>query len=119
VNFVECHGTGTKRGDVVELTAIGEALQASLRENTTNDDDTTTSDDKDKKRTSSLVKINDSKDFVRPPTPTPPRIAVSSIKSNIGHTKAAAGVAGFLKVYNRNIFFFYIHLVLFCLVFIL
>jgi len=51
--MVECHGTSTRVGDVVELTALGDALGASGL-----------------------------------PAGS---IAVGSVKSNIGHLKAAAG----------------------------
>ena len=57
--MIECHGTSTRVGDVVELTSIGDAFRgADLR---------------------------------------PGSVAIGSAKSNIGHLKAAAGAAGFLK----------------------
>ena len=57
--MIECHGTSTRVGDVVEVTSIGEAFGgADLR---------------------------------------PGSVAIGSAKSNIGHLKAAAGAAGFLK----------------------
>ena len=57
--MIECHGTSTRVGDVVEVTSIGEAFSgADLR---------------------------------------PGSVAIGSAKSNIGHLKAAAGAAGFLK----------------------
>jgi enediyne polyketide synthase len=56
LKFIECHGTGTKLGDQVELQALHELTETSNN-----------------------------------------KIAVGSIKSNIGHTKAAAGMAGLLK----------------------
>ena len=57
--MIECHGTSTRVGDVVEVTSIGEAFGgAELR---------------------------------------PGSVAIGSAKSNIGHLKAAAGAAGFLK----------------------
>ena len=57
--MIECHGTSTRVGDVVEVTSIGDAFSgADLR---------------------------------------PGSVAIGSAKSNIGHLKAAAGAAGFLK----------------------
>ena len=57
--MIECHGTSTRVGDVVEVTSIGDAFAgADLR---------------------------------------PGSVAIGSAKSNIGHLKAAAGAAGFLK----------------------
>jgi len=59
VDFVECHGTGTRAGDKTEVTALADAYEG---------------------------------------TDGPHRsIGVSSVKSVVGHTKAAAGVAGFIK----------------------
>jgi len=59
VDFVECHGTGTRAGDRAEVTALAAAYEG---------------------------------------TDGPCRsIGVSSVKSVVGHTKAAAGVAGFIK----------------------
>lgn len=56
IDFVECHGTGTKIGDQIELTALSELASNNTKQ-----------------------------------------CPVGSIKANIGHTKAAAGMAGFLK----------------------
>ena len=61
IELVECHGTGTKVGDGIEL----EALKAVYSE----------------------VKAEDTK----------PWVTLGSVKSQIGHTKAAAGIAGFIK----------------------
>jgi acyl transferase domain-containing protein/acyl carrier protein len=58
VDYVECHGTGTALGDVVEASAVGDAFGAEGRS-------------------------------------TP--IGIGSVKSNIGHLNAAAGVAGMIK----------------------
>ena len=57
--MIECHGTSTRVGDVVEVTSIGEAFDGAGLE--------------------------------------PGSVAIGSAKSNIGHLKAAAGAAGFLK----------------------
>ncbi len=57
--MVECHGTSTRVGDVVEVTSIGEVFSGA--------------------------------DLA------PGSVAIGSAKSNIGHLKAAAGAAGFLK----------------------
>ncbi|WP_433042326.1 type I polyketide synthase [Dactylosporangium sp. CS-033363] len=59
VALFEGHGTGTKVGDVTELTALSQAREQA--------------------------------------DPLAPPAAISSIKGMIGHTKAAAGVAGFIK----------------------
>ena len=57
VQYVECHGTGTRVGDPVELTALGKTMG--------------------KNRDTPLL--------------------VGSIKTNFGHTEAAAGMAGLIK----------------------
>ncbi|KAF2753079.1 putative polyketide synthase [Pseudovirgaria hyperparasitica] len=57
--YVETHGTGTKKGDPIETTAIGKV-------------------------------------FGRPSTIEP--LLIGSIKSNIGHTEAASGIASIIKV---------------------
>lgn len=59
VGFFEGHGTGTRVGDRIELTALSQARLAA--------------------------------------NPGAPPAAISSIKAMIGHTKAAAGVAGLIK----------------------
>ena len=69
VDFIEAHGTGTRRGDQTEVGGIAVALAdgGGVAENA---------------------------------------IGVTSVKSNIGHTKAAAGIAGLIKAViavNRRI----------------
>lgn len=54
LDYIECHGTGTIRGDKVEIDSIGEYFSNQ-------------------------------------------KICIGSVKSQIGHTKGAAGAAGFLK----------------------
>ncbi|WP_437786880.1 type I polyketide synthase [Sorangium sp. So ce1097] len=60
VQYVECHGTGTRVGDTIEANALGAVLTS------------------DRPR-------------ARPCT-------IGTAKSNLGHTEAAAGVAGLIKV---------------------
>lgn len=59
VDYVECHGTGTPLGDVIEAQALGQAMR-------------------------------EGRDHDKP-------LFIGSIKSNLGHTDAAAGVVGLLK----------------------
>ena len=65
----EGHGTGTTVGDAAELAALAGALREATRPSPPS----------------------------APSRPLPPPAAVGSIKANIGHTKAAAGIAGLLK----------------------
>ncbi|MFC1617511.1 SDR family NAD(P)-dependent oxidoreductase, partial [Candidatus Margulisiibacteriota bacterium] len=60
INYVETHGTGTKLGDPIEVSALTDAFNKYTKE----------------------------KQFC----------ALGSVKSNIGHTLTAAGVAGVIKV---------------------
>ena len=60
ISYLECHGTGTKLGDPIEIDALTDAFRRST----------------------------DRTGFC----------AVGSVKSNIGHALAAAGVAGVIKV---------------------
>ncbi|MBN2532031.1 MAG: SDR family NAD(P)-dependent oxidoreductase [Spirochaetales bacterium] len=60
IDYVECHGTGTKLGDPIEMDALIQAFK----------------------------KYTQKKHYCR----------VGSVKSNIGHTSAASGVVGLIKV---------------------
>ncbi|MFP4104215.1 type I polyketide synthase, partial [Coleofasciculus sp.] len=68
VAYFEGHGTGTPVGDATELKTISRAIQESQRQNG-----------------------KSGKNQTLPPA------VISSIKANIGHTKAAAGMAGLIK----------------------
>ncbi|HEY0790747.1 MAG TPA: SDR family NAD(P)-dependent oxidoreductase, partial [Chthoniobacterales bacterium] len=59
IGYVECHGTGTRLGDPIEIAALTDAFR----------------------------RFTDRENFC----------AVGSVKSNIGHTLSAAGVAGVIK----------------------
>lgn len=61
IDLVEGHGTGTKVGDAVELSALAEVYKESMKEG------------------------------------QEPWVTLGSVKSQIGHAKAAAGVAGVIK----------------------
>lgn len=70
IGYVETHGTGTKLGDPIELTALKEVFQ------------------------SRITPV----DSVQHNTPTDPqKIVLGAIKTNIGHLGAAAGIAGLIK----------------------
>ncbi|KAK3987308.1 hypothetical protein QBC44DRAFT_351832 [Cladorrhinum sp. PSN332] len=71
--YFECHGTGTKAGDPKEARAIEDAFFGP--------NDSTETD-------------NDTEEDV----PDDARLVVGSVKSIIGHTEGAAGLAGVLKV---------------------
>lgn len=60
LSYVECHGTGTKLGDPIEIAALSEAFRHFTRKRQ--------------------------------------YCAVGSLKSNVGHTTAAAGIGGLIKV---------------------
>ncbi|WP_262121886.1 type I polyketide synthase, partial [Serratia ficaria] len=59
VGYIECHGTGTRLGDPIEVQALGAVLV-------------------------------EGRDAAQP-------VILGSVKSNIGHTDAAAGIAGLIK----------------------
>lgn len=69
VGYIEAHGTGTPLGDPIEM----EGLQQAFRQLAATDD-------------------------VQPVRDIGPHCGLGSIKTNIGHLEAAAGLAGLLKV---------------------
>ncbi len=68
IELVEAHGTGTRVGDTAEITALAEVYSSAQQ----------------------------SADAPRSPKPKP-WCAIGSVKSQIGHTKAAAGAASLIK----------------------
>lgn len=67
VGYIEAHGTGTRLGDPIEVSAMVAAFRRLY------------------KRSTSVV-------------PSEPHCGVGSVKTNIGHLEAAAGIAGMIKV---------------------
>ncbi|HXM02843.1 MAG TPA: beta-ketoacyl synthase N-terminal-like domain-containing protein, partial [Chthoniobacterales bacterium] len=72
ITYLEAHGTGTALGDPIEITGLTNAFKAVLDER-----------DPDSATRSTLPR-----NFC----------AIGSVKSNIGHLEAAAGIAGLIKI---------------------
>ncbi|MFD8214468.1 beta-ketoacyl synthase N-terminal-like domain-containing protein [Streptomyces sp. NPDC059697] len=67
VGYIEAHGTGTRLGDPIEVSAMVAAFRRLYAGS-------------------------------QPPMPDAPHCGIGSIKTNIGHLEAAAGIAGMIKV---------------------
>ena len=70
VGYIEAHGTATPIGDPIEVSALRRVFEGSAQQ------------------TSEAADSSDTKQYC----------AIGSVKGNIGHTVAAAGVAGLIKV---------------------
>jgi len=72
IGYVETHGTGTKLGDPIEISALSAAYLSTANSSAS---------------FTPVVKNNNQK-----------KCAIGSVKTNIGHLEEAAGVAGLIKV---------------------
>ncbi|MEO0770714.1 MAG: type I polyketide synthase, partial [Cyanobacteria bacterium J06649_4] len=73
ISYIEAHGTGTAIGDPIEIAALTQAFQKNAQSH----------------RSDTIEQVSRSKKNSR--------CAIGSVKTNIGHLDAAAGISGFIK----------------------
>ncbi|MCI0699579.1 MAG: acyltransferase domain-containing protein, partial [Planctomycetia bacterium] len=87
IELVEAHGTGTKVGDTVEITALTEVYTSDCR--------LQIADCRLKDTQQTGASVNHQSQIAN--LKSRPWAAIGSVKSQIGHTKAAAGAASLIK----------------------